>query len=76
MVTAYILITVKSGTERDVLAELKKLEEVKDVAIVYGEYDLIIKVTVPEVGDLNDFLLSKLRPIKNIEKTATLIVAA
>jgi len=76
MVTAYVLITSKSGEERIVLDALQKLEEIKEAKIVYGEYDIVAKIQVEDVGKLNDFLLEKVRPIKSIEKTSTLIVAA
>lgn len=76
VVSAYILITTKSGTEKEVLDGLKKLPETKDIGVVYGEYDIVVKVKIDDIAALNDFLLEKVRPIKNIEKTSTLIVAA
>lgn len=75
MVTAYVLIISKSGKEKEVLDSLSKLEEIKEAKIVYGEYDIVTKVQADDVGKLNDFLLEKIRPIENIEKTSTLIVA-
>ena len=76
MVTAYVLIISKSGEEKSVLDNLQQLEQVKEAKIVYGEYDIVAKIEVESVEDLNNFLLEKVRPIKNIEKTSTLIVAA
>jgi len=76
MVSAYVLIISKSGTEKKVLEELQKIPEVKESKIVYGEYDIIAKIEVEDVDKLNDFLLERIRPIENIEKTSTLIVAA
>ena len=76
MVIAYILITSKSGGEKNVLESLQKLEEIAEAKIVYGEYDIIAKIQTGDVDKLNDFLLEKIRPISNIEKTSTLIVAA
>lgn len=76
MVTAYILVTSKSGEEKNVLESLRKLEGVKEAKIVYGEYDIVAKIQVDDVGKLNDFLLERVRPIRSIEKTSTLIVAA
>lgn len=75
VVSAYILIITKSGGEKAVLEALQKQKGIKDARIVYGEYDIVVKVNVNDVGDLNDFLLEKVRPIGNIEKTSTLIVA-
>ena len=75
MVTAYVLITSKSGGEKNVLTGLQELKEVDEAKIVYGEYDIIAKIKVDDVDKLNEFLLEKIRPIADIEKTSTLIVA-
>jgi len=75
MIGAYVLIIAKSGFEKQVLEKLRKLKEIKDAKIVYGEYDIIAKIQVGDVSDLNDFLIDKVRNLE-IEKTSTLIVAA
>ncbi len=76
VVTAYVLMISKSGEEREAIGALNKLKEIKESKIVYGEYDIVAKIQVEDIGELNNFLLEKIRPIKHIEKTATLIVAA
>jgi len=75
MVTAYILIVVAPGKENQVAGNLLKMSEVKDLGIVYGEYDIIIKVEVPSMEALQNFVL-KIRKDKNIERTSTMIVAS
>ena len=76
MANAYILITTKSGSEKEVLAALKKSENVTDAQIVYGEYDLVVKVEVDDITKLNEFLLESVRTINGIKKTSTVIVAS
>ena len=76
MIGAFVLITAKSGTEKAAVDALKKLPEVKEARILYGEYDIIAKIQAADIQKLNSFLLEKLRPIKDIESTSTLIVAA
>lgn len=75
MVGAYILITTKSGAEKDVLVALKKISSIKNATILYGEYDILAKIMLKDITELNDYLLSNIRPIQGIEKTSTLIVA-
>ncbi len=71
MVTAFVLCGVAPGTERIVL---KKLQEIAEEAhIIYGQYDLIAKITVEQCEDLEDFILTKLRTIEEIQKTHTWI---
>jgi DNA-binding Lrp family transcriptional regulator len=75
MVTAYILATIKAGSERDVREQLKKVREVTDINLLYGEYDVIIKIELDGISELSDFVLDKIRAISSIERTTTLIVA-
>jgi len=75
MVTAYVLATLKAGAERDAKEKLKKIREITDVNILYGEYDLIIKIDLDGISELSDFILDKIRAISSIERTTTLIVA-
>ena len=75
MVLAYILVTIKSGAEKEVLQKLKEVKEIRDVNLVYGEYDLIAKVELTEISHLSDFVIEKIRTMP-IERTTTLIVAS
>ncbi|MBI2041335.1 MAG: Lrp/AsnC ligand binding domain-containing protein [DPANN group archaeon] len=75
-VGAYVLITTKSGSEKVVIEALKKMQEIKEARVLYGEYDILAKVQVNDIQNLNAFLLEKVRPIGQVEKTSTLIVAA
>ena len=75
MVTAYILIISESGAERRVVEELLDVDGVSEAELVYGEYDVVTKVFVEDISQLSDFILEKIRPIKSIKRTSTLIVA-
>lgn len=75
-VGAFVLIITKSGAEKKVVAALKKFPEIIDAKILYGEYDVLAKIQVANIQKLNSFLLEIIRPISDIEKTSTLIVAA
>ena len=44
------------------------------MSIVTGGTDLIIKVRAKDVGELNDFVIKKLRSIDGVDKTQTAIV--
>jgi len=75
MVLAYVLITIQSGSEKEVLEKVSSFKEALDVDLVYGEYDAIVKVQVKELADLEKFLSEKLRALPNIFLTTTMIVA-
>lgn len=78
---AYIQCTVSYRTSRgqkisqyEVAKMIQVLPEVEDVSIVTGDIDLIVKVALGDVDELNDFIIYKLRNIDGIEKTVTSVV--
>jgi len=75
VVLAYILVTLKSGAERDVCKEVSSFEEVIQADELYGEYDAIVKVHVEDLAQLDKFLTDKLRALPDIFLTTTMIVA-
>ena len=72
MASAYVLMIVKPGTESDVAKKLVARKEVKDISIVYGQYDLVMKVETADMKSLQDFILG-MRKDKNVENTTTMI---
>ena len=62
-VLAYVLVTMKSGSEKDVLKRVSSFDEAVEVDLVYGEYDAIVKVRVEELSQLDKFLTDKLRAL-------------
>lgn len=72
---AYVLVTLKSGAERDVCEKVSNFEEVIQVDELYGEYDAIVKVRVEDLSQLDKFLTDKLRALPDIFLTTTMIVA-
>lgn len=74
MIKAYVLFKVNSGTEKDVCKKIADLDNVLDASIIYGEYDIIARVAVPELPKLNE-LLDSVRNIPSVILTSTMIVA-
>jgi DNA-binding Lrp family transcriptional regulator len=74
-ILAYVLVTLHSGGEKDVLKKVVNFEEAIEVDMTYGEYDAIVKVQVDEMSQLDEFLTDKLRSLPDIYLTTTMIVA-
>ena len=74
-VSAYVLVTLNPGTEKNILQKVTHFNEVVKVSMMYGEYDAIIMVRANNLEQLNSFLTDKLRVLPDIFQTATLIVA-
>ena len=69
------MVRVDAGKERGVLKSVKKLSEVKETHIIYGEWDLILKIEVKNIEGITAFVVDKLRAIKSVKLTSTMIVA-
>lgn len=73
MIGGYILLRIKPGMDRNVLHAVKKLDQVKIVETLYGEYDMLIKAEVDSLDDLDSFIFDVIRTIKGVEGSTTLI---
>ena len=71
---AYILITVKSGSERDFLNAISEFNEVIEANLVIGENDIVIKVDAKDITELDKFLTNKLRVLPDTFLTTTMII--
>lgn len=74
-IEAYIMMNLKSGSEDEVCESLVDYPEVKEVAVIYGEYDAIVKVQTENMKSLDKFIIEKLRAMPNIFLTATMLIA-
>jgi len=75
VVSAYIMMKMQVGLDDQVITEIKKLEQVKEADATYGSYDLVIKVNFKTIEDLDRFIFEKVRRIKGITETSSMIVA-
>jgi DNA-binding Lrp family transcriptional regulator len=74
-VEAYILFKVNSGTEREACEKIARLNEVLLAGIVYGEYDVIARISVLDLQALEAFLSEKIRKVPSVILTSTMIIA-
>ncbi len=72
---AYILIVTRYGQIKKVSNRLLKIPEVENVHELYGQYDIIIKVKLKNISDLETFTEKHLRHAEGIDRTETLIVS-
>jgi DNA-binding Lrp family transcriptional regulator len=75
MIISYTLARVLPAKDKDAYRKVKTFEEVKDVILTYGEYDLILKVESNSLEDLDHFIFNKLRTTDGITATTTLLEA-
>jgi DNA-binding Lrp family transcriptional regulator len=71
----YILIITQYGKKKSVANNLLRFKQIEDVHELYGEYDIIIKVSAPDMKKIEDFIQNNIRTIKDIQGTQTLVVS-
>jgi DNA-binding Lrp family transcriptional regulator len=74
MPNAFVLLNTELGREENIIRDLKNLEEVKEVFRVYGVYDIIAKVESDTMDKVKEIITWKLRRLKGVRSTLTLIV--
>jgi DNA-binding Lrp family transcriptional regulator len=74
-VIAYVLIGLRDCDERAVIDELSEFPEVKEAHILFGEWDVIVKVDVESPEAAGTFVMDKVRKLEDVRLTSTLIVA-
>lgn len=72
---AYMLIQVEHSTIDKVSQRLMKFKEITDLHHLYGEFDIIAKIKAENQAHLQDFITNKIRKIKQIKTTQTLITS-
>ena len=73
-IKVFILINTQVGKEDQVLAAVRKMEFVEEAYVIYGEYDVIAKLTLPAL-ELLDKVVTSIRKLDGVTRTSTLICA-
>jgi len=73
MALAFILINTDVAAEEEVMNALKDIPEVESIHLVYGIYDLIVKVSSDSLDKLKTGVTGSLRNIPKIRSTMTMI---
>ncbi|MEM3439624.1 MAG: Lrp/AsnC ligand binding domain-containing protein [Candidatus Bathyarchaeia archaeon] len=71
---AYLLIVAEVGREYDIANRIRGMEGVTEARIVYGEFDIVARLEVPDLSVL-DGIVTRMRGIPGIIKTSTLIAS-
>jgi anthranilate phosphoribosyltransferase len=70
--SAYILGVSEIGKEKEVLQRCLNIKDVVEGTIVFGEYDMIVKVMTDDVKELSR-RVEEIRRVEGLLRTATLI---
>ena len=73
MERAYVLINCDLGSEKQVIKEIKNLENVKEVHGTFGSYDIIATVESKTPNIVRQTVIGQIRKLDHIRSTLTLM---
>ena len=72
MAVGYVLINVSPGKEFDVYQQTKQLDTVMDATLLFGDYDLIVKLEADSLSGIAGIVVENIRQIEGVTDTKTL----
>jgi DNA-binding Lrp family transcriptional regulator len=72
--SAYILITVEQTSWRTMAASLREIPYVEHVALVGGDFDILLLVRTPDNASLRDVVLERLQALEGVRSTRTWLI--
>lgn len=70
---AYVLIKIRAGDLKDVVRQLRKLENVIEAHMTFGPYDAVAVINAQDIGGLGSLIATSIQPIPGVEQTLTCI---
>ena len=72
MAVGYVLLNVVPGVEHDVYLQLNDMDDVADVTVLFGDYDLIVKLIADDLSSIANAVVQTIRQIPGILDSKTL----
>jgi DNA-binding Lrp family transcriptional regulator len=73
MATGFALLSISPLHEKEVFSALNTINEVSEVHPLFGEYDILVKINCSDIDEIGDIVIKKIRALKGIVDTKTLI---
>ena len=73
MPEAFVLFKTEPTKEREVYLELSGNPSVSEVHVLYGEFDLLIRISADDAKNFTGMLMKEFRQISGVRETQTMI---
>ena len=73
IIKAYVLISVSLGKTKEAIKNLKQITNITSVAVITGEYDVIVRIETSSINDLYN-CVQEIHLIDGIIDTTTSII--
>lgn len=74
LIKAYMVIKLSMSNTKNVIKELKQINEIKQISHLAGIYDLMLEIEAENIEVINDLLVEKIDMIDGVVDTNTFIV--
>jgi DNA-binding Lrp family transcriptional regulator len=74
MINAFILVSVPAKESVDLIRDLKKSPAVVELAGVYGDADVVVKVQAADMRELDKLLFHTIQANRHVKLTRTYVV--
>jgi DNA-binding Lrp family transcriptional regulator len=68
---AYVMIKIRAGEVRDVVNNLRKVNDVVEAHMTFGPYDAVAVVETADIAKLGAITALEIQPIPGVEQTLT-----
>tara|TARA_Y100001980_G_C14255276_1_gene98793 strand:+ start:337 stop:570 length:234 start_codon:yes stop_codon:yes gene_type:complete len=72
MTVGYVLISVSPGEENNAFQAIKEIENVVDATMLFGDYDIIVKLKAEDLGLIAKIVVNIIRQVPGVTGTKTL----
>ena len=73
-ITAYVLVkAAPQADQKKLMDHIANLPNIFEVAMITGEFDILVKARVQNMGALNELIVQHLRKQKDVNETRTMI---
>lgn len=72
MAVGYVLVNVSPGQEYNAFQAMKDIENVVDATLLFGDYDIIVKLEAEVLGQIAKIVVDIIRQIPGVTGTKTL----
>ena len=72
--SAFVFITTELDSSQAAIDDLRKIDEVNEVYLSHGVYDLIAKVSSDSIDHLREIVQKRIRNLCNVKSALTLTI--
>ncbi len=69
----FALLSISPLHEKDVYESLTRMSEIIEVHPLFGEYDILIKISCNDIDEIGSVVIKKIRSLQGVVDTKTLI---